>query len=107
MSPIGGVGINYAIQDAVVAANILTIPLLSGQVSLEELKKVQSQREWPTRIIQFFQAQAQKGIVANALRSQQMVRVPWYVRAFFRIPYVRDLPARLVAFGPVRVRVEN
>jgi 2-polyprenyl-6-methoxyphenol hydroxylase-like FAD-dependent oxidoreductase len=107
MSPIGGVGINYAIQDAVVAANILTKPLLSGQVSLEELKKVQSQREWPTRIIQFFQAQAQKGIVANALRSQQMVRIPWYVRAFFRIPYLRDLPAHLVAFGPVRIRVEN
>jgi 2-polyprenyl-6-methoxyphenol hydroxylase-like FAD-dependent oxidoreductase len=107
MSPIGGVGINYAIQDAVVAANILTKPLLSGQVSVEDLRKVQSKREWPTRIIQFFQAQAQKGIVANALRSQQMVRIPWFVRAFLRIPYLRDLPTRLIAFGPVRVRVEN
>ncbi len=107
MSPIGGVGINYAIQDAVVAANILTKPLLSGRVSIKELKEVQSKREWPTRAIQFFQTQAQKGIIANALRSQQMLSVPWYVRAFFRIPYLRDLPARLVAFGPVRVRVEN
>jgi 2-polyprenyl-6-methoxyphenol hydroxylase-like FAD-dependent oxidoreductase len=107
MSPIGGVGINYAIQDAVVTANILTKPLLSGQVSVEELRRVQNKREWPVRIIQFFQTQAQKGIIANALRSQQMIRVPWYVRAFFRIPYLRDLPARLVAFGPVRIRVEN
>lgn len=107
MSPIGGVGINYAIQDAVVAANILTKPLLSGQVSVEKLKEVQSKREWPTRLIQFVQTQAQKGIVANALRSQQMLSVPWYVRAFFRIPFLRDLPARLIAFGPVRVRVEN
>jgi 2-polyprenyl-6-methoxyphenol hydroxylase-like FAD-dependent oxidoreductase len=107
MSPIGGVGINYAIQDAVIAANILTKPLLSGHVTVEELKEVQSKREWPTRLIQFFQTQAQKGIVANALRSEQMLSVPWYIRAFFRIPYLRDLPARLVAFGPVRVRVEN
>jgi 2-polyprenyl-6-methoxyphenol hydroxylase-like FAD-dependent oxidoreductase len=107
MSPIGGVGINYAIQDAVVAANILTKPLLAGRVTVEQLKEVQRKREWPTRIIQFFQAQAQKGIVVNALRSLQIVRIPWYVRAFFRIPYLRDLPARLIAFGPVRVRVEN
>ena len=107
MSPIGGVGINYAIQDAVVAANILTKPLLSGQVTVDQLREVQKKREWPTRIIQFLQAQAQKGIIANALRSLQMVSIPWYVRAFFRIPYLRDLPARLVAFGPVRVRVEN
>jgi 2-polyprenyl-6-methoxyphenol hydroxylase-like FAD-dependent oxidoreductase len=107
MSPIGGVGINYAIQDAVVAANILTKPLLAGQVTVAELEKVQSKREWPTRFIQFFQAQAQKRIVANALNSQQMLRVPWYVRAFFRIPYLRDLPSRMIAFGPVHVRVEN
>ncbi|HYL68609.1 MAG TPA: FAD-dependent oxidoreductase [Candidatus Limnocylindria bacterium] len=107
MSPVGGVGINYAIQDAVVAANILTKPLLSGHVTVEQLREVQSKREWPTRIIQFLQAQAQKGIIGSALRSQEMMHVPWYVRAFFRIPYLRDLPARLVAFGPVRVRVEN
>jgi 2-polyprenyl-6-methoxyphenol hydroxylase-like FAD-dependent oxidoreductase len=107
MSPIGGVGINYAIQDSVVAANILTTPLLAGQVTVAELKKVQSKREWPTRFIQFFQTQAQKGIIANALRSQEMLRIPWYVRAFFCIPYLRDLPARMIAFGPVRVRVEN
>jgi 2-polyprenyl-6-methoxyphenol hydroxylase-like FAD-dependent oxidoreductase len=107
MSPIGGVGINYAIQDAVVAANILTKPLLAGKVTIEQLKEVQRKREWPTRIIQFFQAQAQKGIVANALRSLQMVSIPWYVRAFFRIPYLRDLPARLIAFGPVRVHIES
>lgn len=107
MSPIGGVGINYAIQDAVVSANILTEPLLSGQVTVNRLREVQRKREWPTRIIQLFQAQGQKAVVANALRSLQMVSVPWYARAFFRIPYLRDLPARLVAFGPVRVRVEN
>ncbi len=106
MSPIGGVGINYAIQDAVVAANLLTKPLLAGRVTLNDLQEVQRKREWPTRIIQFFQTEAQKRVVAAALRSQQMIRIPWLVRAFFRIPYLRDLPARLIAFGPVRVRVE-
>ena len=107
MSPIGGVGINYAIQDAVVAANILTKPLLSGHVTAAHLEEVQRKREWPTRVIQFFQTQAQERVVAGALRATQILSVPWYVRAFFRIPVLRDLPARLVAFGPVRVRVEN
>ena len=107
MSPVGGVGINYAIQDAVVAANILTKPLLSGQVTLEDLRKVQRKREWPTRVIQSFQSRAQQSIIATALQSTQMISIPWYVRAFFRAPVIRDLPARLIAFGPVRVRVEN
>jgi 2-polyprenyl-6-methoxyphenol hydroxylase-like FAD-dependent oxidoreductase len=107
MSPIGGVGINYAIQDAVVAANVLTKPLLARRVTLNDLQEVQRKREWPTRIIQFFQTEGQKRVVAAALRSQQMIRIPWLVRAFFRIPYLRDLPARMIAFGPVRVRVEN
>ncbi|HWZ53766.1 MAG TPA: FAD-dependent oxidoreductase [Candidatus Acidoferrales bacterium] len=107
MSPIGGVGINYAIQDAVVAANILTKPLLAGHVTLDDLKSVQRKREWPTRIIQFAQTQLQKRVVSAALQSTQMVRVPWLIRAFLRIPYLRDLPARLIAFGPVRVRLDN
>jgi 2-polyprenyl-6-methoxyphenol hydroxylase-like FAD-dependent oxidoreductase len=107
MSPVGGVGINYAIQDAVVAANLLTKPLLKGRVTPSELQAVQRKREWPTRVIQFLQTEAQKRVVSAALQSQQMMRIPWIVRAFFRVPYLRDLPARLIAFGPVRVRVEN
>jgi len=107
MSPIGGVGINYAIQDAVVAANLLTKPLLSRHVTLDELQKVQRKREWPVRVIQSFQAQVQNNIVAMALQSTEMISIPWYFRTFFRIPWLRDLPARLVAFGPVRVRLEN
>lgn len=107
MSPVGGVGINYAIQDAVVGANLLTKPLLKGRVTLSELQAVQRKREWPTRVIQFLQTEAQKRVVSAALQSQQMMRIPWIVRAFFRVPYLRDLPARLVAFGPVRVPVEN
>jgi 2-polyprenyl-6-methoxyphenol hydroxylase-like FAD-dependent oxidoreductase len=107
MSPVGGVGINLAIQDAVVSANVLTKPLLAGRVTLDDLKAVQRKREWPTRIIQFFQTQGQLRVVAAALQSQQLVSIPWFVRLFFRIPYLRDLPARLIAFGPVRVRLKT
>ncbi|MGH9746581.1 MAG: FAD-dependent oxidoreductase [Candidatus Acidiferrales bacterium] len=107
MSPVGGVGINYAIQDAVVAANLLTRPLLAGNVTLNELRSVQRKREWPTRVIQFVQTQIQKRVVAGALRASQMIRIPWLIRLFFRIPYLRDVPARIVAFGPVRVRLED
>jgi 2-polyprenyl-6-methoxyphenol hydroxylase-like FAD-dependent oxidoreductase len=105
MSPVGGVGINYAVQDAVVAANLLAGKLRSGQVTLDDLLAVQRKRERPTRVIQAFQTQMQKRVIASALRSQEMIRVPWLVRLFLRVPFFRDLPARLVAFGIVRVRV--
>jgi 2-polyprenyl-6-methoxyphenol hydroxylase-like FAD-dependent oxidoreductase len=105
MSPVGGVGINYAIQDAVVAANVLTKPLLAGGVSDADLAEVQRQREWPTRAIQAMQSFMQRRLVANALRAQQAVNVPWQLRLFFRIPILRDLPARMIAFGTRRVRL--
>jgi 2-polyprenyl-6-methoxyphenol hydroxylase-like FAD-dependent oxidoreductase len=107
MSPVGGVGINYAIQDAVVAANILANPLKSGLVSEKDLAEVQRQREWPTRVIQGMQSFIQQRLVANVLGSQQAPRVPWQLRLFSRIPVVRDLPARLIAFGARRVRLSE
>lgn len=99
MSPVGGVGINYAVQDAVVAANRLTGPLKAGRIRPEDLAGVQREREWPTRLVQAMQSAFQKRIIANALRSQGPVAVPWYVRLFFRIPVLRDVPARIIAFG--------
>ena len=107
MSPVGGVGINYAIQDAVVAANVLTRPLKAGRVQLSDLAEVQRQREWPTRIIQAIQSFLQKRVIANVLRSQETLRVPLYIRLLFRIPLLRDLPARLIAFGIKRVHVRS
>jgi 2-polyprenyl-6-methoxyphenol hydroxylase-like FAD-dependent oxidoreductase len=106
MSPVGGVGINYAIQDATVAANVLTRPLLDGGVEIAHLKEVQRQREGPTKTVQRFQAIAQKRIIAAVLRSQQRPSIPWFVRLLARLPIIRSVPARLVAFGPRRVRVE-
>jgi len=102
MSPVGGVGINYAIQDAVVAANVLGEPLRGGYLHLWDLAEVQRQRECPTRIIQKFQALVQQQIVARALNSSQPFRLP----SFLRLPLLRDLPGRLIGLGlwPVHVQ---
>ncbi len=107
MSPVGGVGINYAIQDAVVAANLLTAPLQQGQVGPDDLARVQKEREWPTRVIQALQSTLQKRVIAAVLRSQTVGKIPWMVRFFFRIPYLRDIPAHLLAFGVKRVRLKR
>src|SRR5262249_30148901 len=64
MSPVGGVGINYAIQDAVVTANLLTRPLLEGRLEEQHLAEVQRRREFPTRFIQGFQAIMQQRVLA-------------------------------------------
>ena len=105
MSPVGGVGINYAIQDAAVAANVLTKPLLAGSFSDADLAEVQRQREWPTRAIQAMQSFMQRNLIGGALRAQTAMTVPWQFRLFFRIPILRDLPARMIAFGIRRVRL--
>ena len=108
MSPVGGVGINYAIQDAVVAANLLWEPLKAGRLQVSDLARVQGKREWPTRVIQAVQSFVQKQLVANVLGSPSAPpRIPWFVRLVFRIPVVRDVPARMMAFGIGRAHVRD
>lgn len=107
MSPVGGVGINYAIQDATVASNMLAAPLKAGRVQVSDLAKVQSDREWPTRIIQAAQSAMQKRVIANLLNSTGAVRIPAFVPLLFRVPVIRDIPARLMAFGVHRAHVVN
>jgi 2-polyprenyl-6-methoxyphenol hydroxylase-like FAD-dependent oxidoreductase len=107
MSPVGGVGINYAIQDAVVAANVLTKPLQVGKVRTNELREVQGQREWPTRLIQRLQSLVQQRVIAGALNTNQTFQMPFLVRLLLRIPFLRDLPARIIAFGVRRVHVKT
>src|SRR5919198_3478625 len=101
MSPVGGVGINYAIQDAVVAANALAGPLRRGRVRLADLAAVQRRREWPTRVIQAIQTFLQRRVVSSALSADRPFKPP----ALLGLPPLRDLLARLVAFGvwPVRL----
>ncbi|HXA06227.1 MAG TPA: FAD-dependent oxidoreductase [Bryobacteraceae bacterium] len=108
MSPVGGVGINYAIQDAVVAANVLSKPLLEQRLEEKHLAEVQRQREFPTKFIQGFQAMIQKRVLAPALASTQTtLQVPAFVRWLVRMPILRDLPPRLIGFGVQRVRVDS
>src|SRR5215213_3774820 len=105
MSPVGGVGINYAIQDAVVAANVLARPLLEGTPKDEDLGRVQRQREWPTRLIQALQTQIQKRLIALALKPGKTFRLPAALRLLLRLPLIRNLPARIVGLGFKHVHV--
>jgi 2-polyprenyl-6-methoxyphenol hydroxylase-like FAD-dependent oxidoreductase len=107
MTPVAGVGINYAIQDAVVAANLLGEPLKAGRTPVNELAKVQRAREWPTRIIQAMQNAIQRGLVANALASDKPLTIPLFLRLLLRVPLLRTIPARLIAFGPCTVHVKE
>lgn len=106
MSPVGGVGINLAIQDAVAAANILARPLSQGWVSLSHLQKVQWRRELPTRLTQWAQVQVQERVLGRVLGSSQPASAPWPIRLFKRFPVLRRIPARLIGIGvrPEHVR---
>ena len=66
---------------------------------------MQRQREWPTRFIQAIQSFAQKRLLGSVLRSQGVARIPWVLRLFFRTPIVRNIPARILAFGVGRAHV--
>ena len=99
MSPVGGVGINYAIQDAVVASNVLSGKLKYGVAQVQDLAKVQRERELPTRAIQALQNLLQRQFLARALNTQQMPRFSSVARFLFRFPLLRSLPARLIALG--------
>jgi 2-polyprenyl-6-methoxyphenol hydroxylase-like FAD-dependent oxidoreductase len=100
MSPIGGVGINLAVQDAVAAANILAEPLHAG-VDLGEapLRRVQARREFPTRVIQAGQVFVQKRVITGVLGSQDRIRPPLVVKLLQTFPILRRIPARIVGMG--------
>ena len=99
MSPIGGVGINLAIQDAVAAANLLARPLRTRTVAFEHLQQVQARREWPTRVTQRLQVLVQKRVVTRALDDTVAFVPPLAVRLLARMPFLRRIPARLIGLG--------
>ena len=107
MSPVGGVGINLAIQDAVAAANALAGPLREGTVADRHLRAVQRRREIPARAIQGLQALAHRRVFAPAVSSGGLPSPPAPVRALLRLRAVRDLPARIMAFGVWPVHVDR
>jgi 2-polyprenyl-6-methoxyphenol hydroxylase-like FAD-dependent oxidoreductase len=108
MSPVGGVGINLAIQDAVAAANILAGPLASGEDVDPLLEKVQERRMLPTRVIQGVQRAIHERILTPlVIRRAVLDKVPFVLRLFDRIPFLRRIPARLVGLGVRREHVRS
>jgi 2-polyprenyl-6-methoxyphenol hydroxylase-like FAD-dependent oxidoreductase len=107
MSPVGGVGINLAIQDAVAAANVLWEPLSNGTLAVAHLAEVQRRRERAVRIIQAMQTFVQTRLLAPALRAQRAPSIPWIVRVILTIPFLRDIPPRMIALGIDRPHIES
>jgi 2-polyprenyl-6-methoxyphenol hydroxylase-like FAD-dependent oxidoreductase len=99
MSPVGGVGINLAIQDAVAAANILARPLRERRLSVEHLAKVQRRREWPVRVTQRLQVLVHERVIARVLRANERLEPPLVVRLLSRFPSLRRIPGRLIGLG--------
>jgi 2-polyprenyl-6-methoxyphenol hydroxylase-like FAD-dependent oxidoreductase len=99
MSPIGGVGINIAVQDAVAAANRLAAPLKNGRVTDDDLQAIQDRRAFPARLTQQIQLTMQNRIIGPALQGTRKPEPPFLFRLFDAFPILRRIPARLLAVG--------
>ncbi len=107
MSPIAGVGINYAIQDATVAANVLSDDLRAGKLPLRDLAEVQRKREWPTRMIQGFQNIMQGQVLTKVLKSDEPLTISPFLLFLLRLPGIRVLPAKFIGIGPWPAHVKG
>ena len=109
MSPVGGVGINLAIQDAVATANLLAAQLRDGQVTTEDLRRVQQRREWPTRMTQRVQLAIQNRVIRRVLTERDRFSPPFAIRLLALIPFLRRIPARMIGLGfrPEHVRTSD
>jgi 2-polyprenyl-6-methoxyphenol hydroxylase-like FAD-dependent oxidoreductase len=109
MSPVGGVGINLAIQDAVAAVNVLAAPLREARADAALLRRVQARRELPTRVIQRLQVLVQDRIISRVLDRRAPVTLPLALRLLARFPVLRRIPARLIGLGirPEHVRTAS
>lgn len=99
MSPIGGVGINLAIQDALATANILVRPFREGTVTSDHLAKVQRRRTLPTRLTQGFQVMIQKQVIARVLATSERVKLPWPQRRMLLSKFLSRIRGRIIGIG--------
>jgi 2-polyprenyl-6-methoxyphenol hydroxylase-like FAD-dependent oxidoreductase len=108
MSPLGGVGVNIAVQDAVAAANILAGPLKEGRLTDRDLAAVQERRRWPVRATQAIQVFLQNRMIAPTLAGTRPLRPPWPARLLNAVPFLRRIPARVLGMGvqPEHVRTK-
>jgi 2-polyprenyl-6-methoxyphenol hydroxylase-like FAD-dependent oxidoreductase len=99
MSPVGGVGVNLAVQDAVAAANVLWRPLKERTLREDDLRHVQERREFPTRVTQRIQVLIQNKVIDRVLGTGASLQAPWPLRLLSRVALLRRIPARLVGIG--------
>lgn len=99
MSPIGGVGINLAVQDAVAAANRLWQPLKEGDLQMSDLRAVQSRRTFPTVATQYLQLTIQNNVISKALKASGTLKPPGFVRLVSAFPFLARLTARILGLG--------
>lgn len=99
MSPVGGVGINLAIQDAVATANLLAAQLRDGRVTTEDLRRVQQRREWPTRMTQRAQLAIQDRVIRRVLTDRDRFSPPFAIRLLALVPFLCRIPARMIGLG--------
>ena len=99
MSPVGGVGINLAIQDAVATANLLAAPLRAGRPTVHDLQRVQQRREWPTRMTQRVQLMIQDRVIKRVLTDGGRFSPPFAIRLLALVPFLRWIPARMIGLG--------
>jgi 2-polyprenyl-6-methoxyphenol hydroxylase-like FAD-dependent oxidoreductase len=99
MSPIGGIGINLAIQDAVAAANILAEPLRARTANEKHFYKIQKRRELPTRLTQRLQLFIQNRVIRRVLKSDKPISPPKFLKLFQHWPLLRRIPARIMGIG--------
>ena len=107
MSPVGGVGINLAIQDAVAAANILALPLSHGEPVDRLLSEVQDRRMFPVRVIQGLQRAVHANVLGPILGSSAQMKPPLAVRLIGRCPRLQRIPARIVGLGVRREHIRS
>jgi 2-polyprenyl-6-methoxyphenol hydroxylase-like FAD-dependent oxidoreductase len=108
MSPIGGVGVNVAVQDAIAAANILAAPLRERRLTTDHLAQLQKRRTFPMKVIQGMQVAVQQNIIDKVLSSDRPITAPWTVKLFNWFPVLQRIPARVVGIGvrPEHVRTQ-
>jgi 2-polyprenyl-6-methoxyphenol hydroxylase-like FAD-dependent oxidoreductase len=99
MSPVGGVGINIAVQDAVAAANRLAAPLRTGQVKSSDLEAIQRRRFWPARMTQRMQLLMQNRLIGPALQGVRKPKPPFVFDLLNAVPVLQRIPARVLALG--------
>jgi 2-polyprenyl-6-methoxyphenol hydroxylase-like FAD-dependent oxidoreductase len=99
MSPVGGVGINLAIQDAVATANLLIPALRAGRLTTQDIQRVQQRREWPTRMTQRVQLAIQNRVIRRVLTDGDRFSPPFAIRLLARFPFLRRIPARMIGLG--------